>query len=92
MSDERVPWDELWADARDDLLWWCHVHHIDPQRTPIDPLIEPDETTGEWRIEQYGHRVHHVAGAGAVLERVVVRRVIRAPLPWPTRDEATWVR
>ncbi len=90
MTDERVPWDELWPDAKDDLLWWCQRHHIDPLRTPIDVLIEADEATGEWRIEQW-HRPVRLGPDGEPV-RYVVRRAIRAPLPWPTRDRSTWIR
>lgn len=87
---DRVPWAELWPDARDDLLWWLERHHVDPNRTPVDVLIELDRATGEWRIEQYCRPV--CIGPGGEPERYVIRRVWRAALPWPTRDRATWIR
>ncbi|MDR7278919.1 hypothetical protein [Catenuloplanes atrovinosus] len=82
---ERIPYDALWPDARDALIAWLEQHHVDPRHTPVDAAIALDENTGEWRIEQHATRDERlvVDPATGDVPRIVIRRLSRAPLPWP---------
>ncbi|MFI5839435.1 hypothetical protein ACIA8K_06945 [Catenuloplanes sp. NPDC051500] len=82
---DRIPYDALWPDARDALIAWLQLHRVDPKQTPVDPVIELDVATDEWRIEQYAGvagRLRLTADRNDV-QRITIRRVSRAPLPWP---------
>lgn len=82
-ADGRVQYFDLTEEERDAVHEWLLLHEVNPHHVPVDGLIELDEATGEWRIEQYdkvdGRRVK-LEGGQAV--RIVVRRRWKADLPW----------
>jgi hypothetical protein len=88
----RVPYEYLLPAEKATLQLWLTTHHIDPRRTPLEPLIEHDPVHDEWRIEQYwtdaNGRMRIVDDEN--VRRVIVRRRHLAPLPWPMWEHAHW--
>lgn len=80
----RVPYEDLTDDEREAIHEWCRTHHIEPKDTPINPVIELDPLTDEWRIEQFVRRDGQLV-LDRERDRVLtkfVRRVRKADLAW----------
>jgi catechol 2,3-dioxygenase-like lactoylglutathione lyase family enzyme len=80
-----VRWHSLTADQREILAAWVRDHDCEPGDVPVNGgILGYDAATGEWRIRLYRRRDGrlHMAADGEPEQRVV-RRVSKAPLPWP---------
>lgn len=79
---DRVQWGRLSQLERDAILDWLAEHHLNPKVTPIDPLIEYDPATDEWRVEQYSSRDGSLYLRGGEVATHIVRRRWHSWLPW----------
>lgn len=80
----RVDYEDLTDEEREAIHAWCRTHNVDPKETPINPVIEHDATTDEWRIEQFA-RSNGSIRIDPTRDRVVtkfLRRVRKAELIW----------
>ncbi len=83
---ERVGYWDLTPEERAAIQEWLAAHRIDPNRTPIDPLLEYDDVHDEWRIEQYKHDERGrllVDETGDGVRRCIVRRRSQSWVSWP---------
>lgn len=83
----RKPFEHLTPAERDAITAWLIKHNLDPDRTPIDALIEEAPDFGEYRVEQFAPGPD---GGVLVVDGEVVRRVVRRRkrpdtylVPWP---------
>lgn len=81
----RVPYHRLNRDDQAALRTWVELHGCSPDDVPVDPLIEYDPTTREWRIEMYLRRDGRLfLGDDGEVARCIVRRASKAALLWRT--------
>lgn len=86
---DRVDYYDLTPEQRRVLEDWLREHQIKPEHTPIDPLLEYDDATGEWRIEQFWTDANgkpRLDEDRQDVRRIIVRRRSKSPLPWPTYE------
>lgn len=83
-SHGRISYTRLTPDERETLHAWVDLHNVDHTIVPIDPLIEYDPTTDEYRIETYAKPDGKYRINGDELVTVVLRRRRKADLNWRT--------
>jgi hypothetical protein len=87
--DGRVPYEELTDAEREAIHDWLRLHGIRPEATPVTARFEYDRATREWCVEQHRRRDGKLhVGADGEVERCVVRRLEKAPLPWRSAVDA----
>jgi hypothetical protein len=83
-SHGRIRYQYLTPDEREALHAWVRLHNVDHTIVPVDPLIEYDPTTDEYRIETFALRNGWRYAIGDEIAKAVVRRRRKADLPWRT--------
>jgi hypothetical protein len=83
---DRVPYFHLTPDEREAVHQWVRDHNLRPKDVPVDGRIELDETTNEWRIQQFAqHDGEMLVGFDGEPVKIVVRRTNLRNLPWRTQ-------
>jgi hypothetical protein len=82
----RVSYYDLGDEDRERLHEWCRLHNVVPANTPIDADIRYDPEMHEWVIPQFSTKDGKKYLRNGDIARHVVRRAVKASLPWPARE------
>lgn len=87
--DERIPYQALTREQKEQLHRWLTDHGIDYTRVPVWARFTFDEAASEWRIPVYWVDAEgrmRLDETGQDVRKHVVRRRELRPLPWPTYE------